>query len=87
MLRQVLGFSADGDDTPVISEMLSELTQAFADPGEDHYDVDAVLFSLAMSVIRLELAVLERDRKLDDLKASLLNLEARILEAGVRLPE
>jgi hypothetical protein len=87
MLRQVLGFSGDSTDTPVMSEMLAELTEIFADADGGSYDVDAVLFTLAISVIRLERTILERDDKMRELKADLLNLEARILEAGLPLGE
>lgn len=85
MLRQVLGFSADGEDTPVISEMLGELTDIFAEADGDTYDVDAVLFTLALAVIGLERSIMERGNEMKCLKADLLDLEARILEAGVPL--
>lgn len=85
MLRDIFAFSADGDDTPATSEMLAELAEAFTDPVEGNYDVDAVLFTLALSVIRLERALLERSYEADSLKADILNLETRILQAGVPL--
>ncbi|XTP37142.1 hypothetical protein ACORG1_13370 [Mycobacterium sp. TJFP1] len=83
-LRDILGLDV-GPHAPVTLQMLEELTGAFAEAGDGPYSVDEVLFCLALSVVRLQNELLDRDNQLDKLKANLLNLEARILEAGVPL--
>lgn len=84
-LRDILSFNAEGNDTPVISEMLTELTDIFEDARNGPYDVDLVLATFALSVIRLERSLLERDDEIRQLKIDLMNLEERILNAGLRL--
>lgn len=87
MLREILGFSAESEDAPVTSEMLTELTAIFADGREGSYDADEVLFTLALSVIRLETALIESRSETRELKAYVFDLETRVLEAGLPLGE
>ncbi len=63
---------------PVSAEMLDGLREVLADAVEGGYDVDAALFHIGMAVLQLETAAMER-------QAQLLNLETRILQAGLPL--
>jgi hypothetical protein len=64
---------------PVSTEMLDTLKLIVADGVKGGYDIDAVLFALALAIFNLESEVVNR-------RAELLDLETRILEAGLRLP-
>jgi hypothetical protein len=82
----------DPEHAPVTAKLADQIRQILADGNGETYDVDAVLFSAASAVARLELAVsqgkVERvnlQTNINELKADVLNLETRLLEAGVRL--
>lgn len=85
-LRDVLGFTG-AEDGSVVGEMLEELTEVFAAASDGSYSIDEVLFTLALSVIRLESALIDSRGQVAELKANLFNLETRLLEAGVPLAE
>lgn len=68
----------DPDRMPVTAEMCERIRDVLADRADSGLNVEAVLFQLALAVIGLEIAANEH-------KAQLLNLETRILEAGLQL--
>ena len=70
------------DRMPVTAELIDSLRDVLADGAKGRYDIDAALFHVAMAVLQLETVMVER-------QAQLLNLEVRIMEAGLplRAPE
>lgn len=83
-LIDLLGIDTGGEDSPT-SQMLSELTEIFADGRGGGYNVDAVLTTLALSVMRLDTAIIECRCEVRELQSYVLDLETRILEAGLPL--
>ena len=78
MLELVLQTNPPPEHLPVSAEMVDSLREILANGVEGDYDIDAVFFNLALAVYKLEGSML-------NLRSELLNLEARILQAGLRL--
>lgn len=69
---------SDPERVPVTTELIESLREVLADGVNDGYDIDAVLFQLALAIMNLETTLVER-------QSQLLSLERRILEAGLRV--
>jgi hypothetical protein len=78
MLELVLQLEPHQKYMPISTEMLDTLKEILAEGVKGGYDIDAVLFALALAVFNLERAVVDR-------RAEVLDLETRILEAGLRV--
>ncbi len=68
----------DPDRMPITADMIDDIRELLADSVNNGYDIDAVLFRLALSVMRLEMELMER-------RTDLLSLETRILQAGLKV--
>ncbi|MDO3245223.1 hypothetical protein [Mycobacteroides abscessus] len=82
-LRDILAMDAP-DDSPT-GELITNLTEAFQVGGDGTYDIDEALFALALAVTHLEAMIIDNRAERLELEARLVNLETRILEAGVPL--
>jgi hypothetical protein len=78
MLEMVLQLDPDPDRMPVTSDLIESLREVIAEGVNGGYDIDEVLFNLAIAISGLETSLLNR-------KSELLSLETRILQAGLRL--
>jgi hypothetical protein len=78
MLDLILQLEPHPKYNPVSTEMLDSLKEILADGVNGGYDIDAVLSTLALAIVGLEDSIVRR-------RSELLNLETRILEAGLRL--
>jgi hypothetical protein len=84
MLEAVLDSEVvnDPDSFPVTAELFTKL-KAVLDAGDEDdvpygYDIDAVLFYMALAMMKMETALLMS-------RAETRNLEARLLKSGVRV--
>jgi hypothetical protein len=84
-LRDILAI--DAPDDSVIGELVSNLTKAPSERNDGTYDVDSVLFYLTLAIFGLTAEVINGHAETLELKASIVSLERRILEAGVPLSE
>jgi hypothetical protein len=78
MLEMVLQLDPDPDRQPVTSELIESLREVIADGVNGGYDIDEVLFHLAIAISGLEAGLINR-------RAELLSLETRIMHAGLRV--
>lgn len=78
MLEIVLQLDPDPDRLPVTSDLVESLREVIADGVNGGYDIDEVLFHLAVAISGLEAGLVKR-------RSELLNLETRILQAGLRV--
>jgi hypothetical protein len=78
MLELLLQTDPPREHLPVSAEMVDSLREVLANGVGGDYDIDAVFFNLALAVYKLEGSVV-------NLRTELLNLEERILQAGLRL--
>ncbi len=86
MLELILQTDPPPEHLPVSAAMVDGLKEILANGVKGDYDIDAVFFNLALAVYELESSVLNlRTELLNHLRSELLNLEERILQAGLRL--
>lgn len=82
-LRDILSIDAPADS--VVGELVAHITEALAERDDGTYDTDEMLFALASAVVGLEAELVNRSAETLELKAKLVGLERRILEAGIPL--
>lgn len=70
---------------PVGSDLSEAISETLAENFDGSYDTDQVLFHLAIAVCSLEAELVNTKSDLSNAKAYVLQLEARILDAGLRL--
>ena len=71
-------YAPDPERMPVTTELIEGLREVFAEGANGGYDIDTVLFHLALAIQNLEVGLVQR-------QAQILSLETRILQAGLRV--
>jgi hypothetical protein len=84
LLPLILDLDPNPETMPVSSDLLDNLREAVGS-GEEGYDIDEVLYCLALAIFKLETSLIDHSSSTLNLKADLLILKTDFLNSGLRI--